>query len=472
MDYEICVGLAPGNCTVSPLTRVGLTTNYTVTRLQLLHGVVYYVTIRGWNAAGQVSEAHTDGVFIDITPPKPKEYGSNSLHNETIDSVRFQCSEEWMSAEWDEFEDKESGSVRYMWCVGRAHGKCDVVPLSNAAARLKAQAITDRLPSGTKLYASVTVQNSVGLKTRLSSAACTVVSIVPKISEIIDVATLNATNSTDIDWKAMMETISLRWRIVRGLAEDVSRMRVQVLVTQPSLNSSYPRLDEVRSWQGEPIVHGFMDVLPWQQDVTIRSLDLKSWQRYRGVVRVYNSGGIYAEAATDGLRIEPRPPPVRSVKIDDRGANNEHLRWLPYLKIPPVNQTSVDPDVTYFASPGDIQLLISSGLNRTNNSTAHEIKEELDKNLLSPTREFRIVVSRVTSQGNNTNNTNTTEHMTLMKTLPGECRVQWDIMEYATRHLYFLLKRRVWIRIRRKYNKWLFPRYTSRRHCITNLSQA
>ena len=169
---------------------------------------------------------------------------------------------------------------------------------------------------------------------------------------------------------------------------------------------------------GEPVVHRFMDVLPWQNGVTIRSLNLQSWQSYRSVVRVYNSGGIYSEAASDSLRLEPRAPPLRSVTVDDKGADIEHLRWLPNLKIPPLNQSSVDPDVTYYASPSDIQLIIKSS-NLTNSSSEHQIKKELDKNLLSPTKEFRIVVSRVTSQDNNTNNTNTTEHSELMKTLPG-----------------------------------------------------
>ncbi|KAJ7389364.1 hypothetical protein OS493_032221 [Desmophyllum pertusum] len=111
-----------------------------------------------------------------------------------------------------------------------------------------------------------------------------------------------------------------------------------------------PRLCSKTSWNSEPLVHDFMDVLSWQRNVTIRSVTLEPWERYRGVVRIWNEG--------------------------------------------------------------ELELIIRSGFNDSNNRTAFI----LDHNLFSPTKDFKIIVQRVTSD---TNETNTTEQSSTVKVIPG-----------------------------------------------------
>ena len=326
--------------------------------------------------------------------------------------IRFKCTEELLSANWDEFEDPESQLERYDWCVGTSKAQCDVLPLRSVGVKPKGAAILRRLASGTLLFASVYAISGAGLKTRLVSEQCKVISVSPKLVEVIDIPSLNGSNLTDIDWKAMAQSLSLRWEVIGRYIHDISRLRVQVAITNPSSNWSLPGLDPEKSWNSEPVVHDFMDVLSWQRNVTIRSLTLEPWERYRGVVRVWNEGGIYTDASSDGLRIEPDAPPKRGLSIRDRAAEQEPLRWLPNLRLPAVNLSALDADVRYISSPGDLDLIIRSDSNDSSNKTDFI----LDHNLFSPIKEFKIIVQRVTSDANETN---TVEDSSIMKVIPG-----------------------------------------------------
>ena len=376
-------------------------------------------------------------MLIDATPPVLKDVetgpinttqapispsGNNSVPQglqlppenaiQGSDHVRFRCSEELLTADWDEFEDPESQLERYDWCVGTSKAHCDVLAIKSVEVRTKGAAIVKRLPSGMILFATVYAVNGAGLKTRLVSEHCKVISVAPKIVEVIDIPRLNASNLTDIDWKAMVQSLSLRWELLGRYIKDISRLRVQVAVTQPSSNLSLPQINSDKSWSSEPFVHDFMDVLSWQRNVTIRSVTLEPWERYRGVVRVWNEGGIYTDAASDGLRIEPAAPPKRGLAIRDKAAEQEPLRWLPNLRLPPVNESALDSEVKYISSPGELELIVRSGLNDSSNRTAFI----LDHNLFSPTKEFKVIVQRVTSDANETN---TTEDSSIMKVIPG-----------------------------------------------------
>ena len=101
-------------------------------------------------------------------------------------------------------------------------------------------------------------------------------------------------------------------------------------------------------------------------------------------MRVWNEGGIYSEASSDGVKIEPSQPPERGLQVRDKAAENEHLRWWPNLRLPPLNQSTVDSDIKYLSSPADVELIISRGLS---NETSNKTDYIFDHHLFSPTAE-------------------------------------------------------------------------------------
>ncbi|XP_068689656.1 uncharacterized protein [Montipora foliosa] len=437
--YQVCISTIPDNCSITSLINVGLNTSVTVSPLQLLHGESYYAVVQGTNRVGLSSETTSNRILIDSTPPsfkesdnlsfnstqvpgittensnysvsrREEEFAGNSI--QTSSRVRFSCSEELLASSWDEFEDQESSLQRYDWCVGTSKAQCDVLTLKSVGLKPEGAAIVKRLSSGSLLYATVFAVNGAGLKTSLVSEQCRVISVAPKILEVTDIPSENASDLTDIDWQSVMQSLSLRWEIIGHAISNISRLRIKVAVTQSSSNISVPQLLSEKSWNGEPIVHEFMDVLSWQRNVTIRSVPTEPWKRYRGIVRVWNEGGIYAEAASNGLSFEPKAPPKRSLKLHDMAAEQEHLRWLPNLTLSEVNRSTLDDDIKYVSSPKDVKLIVSGSSNQTSNKTAFL----LDRNLFNRSVELKIIVQRVTSDKNESN---TTEDSRIMRVLPG-----------------------------------------------------
>ena len=430
------------NCSVNPFINVGLNTSYTFNRLHLTHGKTYFAIVRGTNRIGISSETTTDEVLIDLTPPTLKDEEDLSAEilstlpplanisltgslpqvdnmtlskeNQSISRVLFRCSEEHLMSSWDEFEDLDSGVVEYDWCVGTAKALCDVLPLGSVGIKTRVAAIVHRLRSGLTLFSTVYAVNGAKLKKQLISDPCTVITVAPKLVEVSDISRFNTSNFTDIDWKASVQNLSLRWTVIGKYLNEPSRLRVQVAVTTVSSNLSVPRLIQQKSWNGEPLKQPFMDVLSWQRNVTIQSVPFQPWNRYRGIVRVWNEGGIYAEASSDGVKIEPSPPPERGLKIRDKAAESEHLRWWPNLRLPPLNQSTVDPDIIYVSSPADLKLLVNS--NGFSNEKSNKRDHIFNHRLFSPTAEFKIVVKRASS---GVNNTSITFQSRTMKVIPG-----------------------------------------------------
>ncbi|KAL9987450.1 hypothetical protein ACROYT_G001763 [Oculina patagonica] len=438
VKYEVCASSALQNCTVTTFVEVGLNRSYTIDGLHLSHGKTYYAIVRGTNRIGLSSEMASNGVVIDLTLPTLKHDGylshttrlsvtqpdlnvslpkannlTSSKENQTSSPITLVCSEEYLTSSWEEYEDQESGMVKYDWCVGTAEALCDVVSMRSVGIKTRGAAIVNRLRSGTKLFSTVYPVNGAKLRRRIISDPCTVISVAPKLSEVIDILSFNTSNFTDIDWKATTQSLSLRWTVIGSYLEEISRLRVQVAVTKLSSNRSVPRLLQEKSWNGEPFKQPFMDVLSWQRNVTIRSVTFHPWKRYRGIVRVWNEGGIYSEGCSDGLKMEPSPPPTRGLTIRDKAAENEHLRWWPNLRIPAVNKSAIDTVTTFVSSPAELELTVSSD---TLNQTLNRTDFILGHNMFSPTAEFKIVVKRVTS---GKNDSNTTSQSRTMKTIPG-----------------------------------------------------
>ena len=416
--YEVCLSSVLQNCTVTTFIDVGLNTSYTINGLHLTHGKTYYVILRGTNGIGLSSETITPGVLIDLTSPTLKNNGfkSSFTRNQTESTdnhgnslLTFTCSDEHLISQWEEFEDHESGMLKYQWCVGTAKALCDIVPMRSVGLQTRSAAIVKKLRSGTQLFSTVYAINGAKNRRQLISQPCTVITIAPKIVEVIDVSS----NSTDIDWKSSTQSLSLRWTASGSYLDEISRLYVQIAVTSLSSNRSLPHLIQEMSWNGEPLRQPFMNVQAWQRNVTIHSVTLHPWKSYRGIVRVWNKGNIYSEACTDGLKIEPSHPPTRGLTIRDRAAEKEHLRWWPNLRIPPLNQSSVDSDIIYISSPADLELTINTG---ASNVTANKTDYILDHNMISPTAEFKLVVTRVTS---GINDTNSTFESRTMKAIPG-----------------------------------------------------
>ena len=156
--YEICIGSVSGLCDVSELKNVGLADSAIVTNLHLIHNATYYTTVRATNGAGQSAFASSSGLLIDLTPPT----GGKLRDGDDFDTD-VTAQDLFVSSNWDEFHDSESGISKYVVCAGTMMGSCDVAAPTTVNNDLAAKLeVWPAISAGTVVYSTLWAYNEGG----------------------------------------------------------------------------------------------------------------------------------------------------------------------------------------------------------------------------------------------------------------------------------------------------------------------
>ena len=179
--YEMCVGSEPEVCDIADFQDVGMNLAGTIGGLQLNHTAQYFVTIQASNQVGLNEVASSNGVKFDGTPPRGKE----ARDGRTLVDIDLQPEDNFISANWDEFEDPESDIVKYTWCAGTKQGSCDVIPQTDVGDSTTAgQQVFPALTAGTVVFVTVTAHNGAGATTQLSTDGVKIDSTAPILNQV------------------------------------------------------------------------------------------------------------------------------------------------------------------------------------------------------------------------------------------------------------------------------------------------
>ena len=163
--YEICIGSISGLCDISEFKNVGMVTNTIVKSLNLTHNATYYTTVRATNGAAQTCFASSSGLTLDLTPPISGKLrdGKNLDTNVTAQDL-------FVSMNWDEFHDPESGISKSVVCAGTIVGACDLVSPTTVNSDLAVKLnVWPAISSGTVVYSTLWVYNNAGGVTEIYS---------------------------------------------------------------------------------------------------------------------------------------------------------------------------------------------------------------------------------------------------------------------------------------------------------------
>lgn len=78
--------------------------------------------------------------------------------------IILRCLEEYLIFSWEEFEDCESGMLKYDWCVGIVRILCDVVFMRLVGMKIRGVVIVNSLKIGMVFFFIVYVINGVKLR--------------------------------------------------------------------------------------------------------------------------------------------------------------------------------------------------------------------------------------------------------------------------------------------------------------------
>ena len=420
--YEVCFGLQPGNCSEMPMQNIGMQNEHKFYGVKLRHATRIYGTVRATNRAGLYSEASSNGMLVDLTPPQfqalPNDLASVNSSKDSVTlsaqnriefdgntrfEAKFRCTKEILLISWDKLEDTESGLLKYSWCVGTKPGQCNLVDQNDNGLKTLAKIFSSKILLGVAMFSTIWAENSAGLKTVLASKPCQVSHIAPNIDNVRLLNSLNSSTVSATPWKGTRESLDFNWKLTSNIS---SLSRVQIAITTPYDNRSKPSLLS-SSWNGETVVQNFVDVLPWKHWVSLRSVNLAPWRWYRCIVRVTSKDGVYTERASNGVRIETSAPPKRMVSFNDQTALHESERWLPGIKIPLTNRSELDNETTYISSPMNLTVDVRV-IENVNSSTLYWEG--------SPAEAFKLYVTRLLSVKNSSN---TKEETKFLKKLKG-----------------------------------------------------
>ena len=149
--------------------------------LSLKHGHKYIVTVRGLNSAGYSTMSFSNGVQVDATAP----VGVAPRDGKTLQDVDLQKDGSFISANWNEFQDPESGVTKYEWCAGTKPGVCDVVSKMDAGSRtVVGQQIIPPVASGIKIFVTLMISNGAGGTTTVYSDGVLVDETAPEVAKV------------------------------------------------------------------------------------------------------------------------------------------------------------------------------------------------------------------------------------------------------------------------------------------------
>ena len=362
-----------------------------ITGISLTHNKVYYVTVRATNGARLQSSSVSDGILTDFTPP---EFHNTSINEE---SVKVRCFPELILITWKLLSDAESGLDRYEVCVGHLENKCNIQSWTNVFKQTSFSKIVPKQTQGTKIYGTVRAINRAGIIKEIVPNGPCLINVKPK--RILMFTSSHLQESPNTVWRSDRTSMPLRWSFWPGSSNFVSRLQLGV-IGGPT-NESEAQLFG-NSLYGQPILLSFIDMLPWQQNVTLQTPNLEPNQDYHGVMKVYTSKGIYSEGISEGVVYDPTPPPRRQVHIKDIAAEKERNRWLPGIKFPAFNQTLVNPDVLYISDPSEVVVRIQDP---KNSSKVRKLANSTSYRSPSLTKEFKIIITRFAARFNSSNST-------------------------------------------------------------------
>lgn len=203
--YKICIGSVPGLCDVSGFQNVGLLNSTTVRNLNLTHNVTYYTTVQATNGAGQTGFSSSSGMTIDLTPP----IGGKFRDHKDIDA-NVTIEDSFVSTNWDEFYDPESGISHYVVCAGTIIGACDVAPPTTVNNGLETKlGVWPAISSGSIVYSTLRAYNKAGGLTEIYSDGVLVDSSQPNPGTVSSYYTPSSTQcmKTKIKHLIMVETM-------------------------------------------------------------------------------------------------------------------------------------------------------------------------------------------------------------------------------------------------------------------------
>ena len=402
--YEICLGKSQGECDEIGNLPVGLNTTYSFHNLSLRHKEEYYVSVKASNMVGLSTKVTSNGIKVDLTPPKPvwhKTGSSDGVCNGVFGScdeqtsaglgkenaVKISCEDDLLNVAWVDHEDKESGIALTEWCVETVNNTCNILTWESLPPNtLTTSATVHSLPAITAVRVVVRITNGVGNDVLLKSSRCNPEQVFPPTVNVSIIHQLNDSRPVSV-YQSNQDIIIVTWSLPR---KEFLYSRVQAALSKYDQN---PVANTLNKWHGEYLVFDFVNIPTGKSHIIFSGERLKPYVKYRPVVRLCNNLGLCTDSNGDPVVIIPDAPPDIQINTTDTVQGTEQDRWQKYVGGLPRLAREVFEETLFVPDP--LSVLIKADLKRVNDTTLFNKHVPVT---------FKANVYRVTSGANETIN--------------------------------------------------------------------
>ena len=261
-------------------------TSFMLTNISLVNGQRYCIKVKAENKAGLLSsEVSSDGFVADVTPPNTRN--AQVRDGNTGSDIDYQDNTTAMSAEWEGFEDPESGIQYYEYGISRSRGGVmDVLPFRNAGLNTSAIArglsLTDDV-----YYFTVCAVNKAKLRNCLSSDGVLIDFSPPSHGVVHD-----GIIEPDLKYQSSLSTMAANWEGIWDLESGIEKFQWSIGTSVNDKSS----------------VQDYIDVGLSTHVKSKGNLNLSSGVKYHVHLKVTNQAGGVRELVSDGVIADATPP--------------------------------------------------------------------------------------------------------------------------------------------------------------------
>ncbi|KAL5014713.1 hypothetical protein ScPMuIL_008983 [Solemya velum] len=294
--------------------------SFTEPSLTLTSGARYSLRVGAVNRAGFVAAYDTNGVIVDISPPKIHwvQVGVLAGLEEKVDQYVWQSDNRGIKAMWFA-TDSQSDIKAFSVAVGTSEGGTDILAWTDVGDEANMYIadldlkLTDQGtdPMGPVYYVSVKAENGAGLFSEPMTSTPIVVVKKDKAGVAIDGADGSEDLDRnglgfDLDLQADTNTVTVQFRGFESELHGVMSYGWAV-GTEPGMEDIQPFIEVgIIHKEEEDVAGEGLSSSGYAQAV----LSLVSGQTYYTTVRAVTNAGVVLETVTDGLTVDTSPPVI------------------------------------------------------------------------------------------------------------------------------------------------------------------
>ena len=297
--YRWAIGTSPGGTDLFNYRVVSGATSKSIEGLSLQNGQKYFVSVKAVDRAGNSVVATSNGVVVDVTPPKLGTIVIDAFNTPDASGTFYVVrSLESLRVSWSGYEDAESGISTY--AVGLGSGGCstdDLLPLHDVGRR-KAWTLDEDIPPQSTARVLLRSWNNAGFYTDSCSAPIRIDDTAPTAGVVYDVGHGPRTGE-DADYQSSCVQIAAAWDSFSDAESGIVRYEWAVGSGRRPSQQVMAFVDVGLSTDASCVTGG--------------CLQLEDGVTYFVTVRAFNGVDLFVEVLSNGVMVDRVPPTAGSV---------------------------------------------------------------------------------------------------------------------------------------------------------------